>query len=131
MREEEFWGVVKSIARSVEEEEDGSRTIEVGVGEGRTQLIRIKVDDLGGKVGRCAVFGTLLGNLADLECERALRLNATTVRFGAIAAMEDKAVLRETLRLATADREEILFTVSELGVVGDELERELYGSDRF
>lgn len=47
--------------------------------------------------------------MADLECERALRFNATVVKLAAIAIMEDMVIVRETLRPATCDPDEILF----------------------
>ena len=131
MQEETFWKVVESVAKKVEKEADGARTIEVQLADDRSQLIRIRLADLGDRFGLCATFGTLVGQLKDLDCQKALRLNASTVHFGAIAVMDDMVVIRETLRLATCDPDEILFAVSELATLGDALEKELCGTDRF
>jgi len=131
MREETFWKVVESVGTCVEKEEDGTRTIEVQLTADRSQLIRIKLADLGDPFGVCATFGTLVGELKDLDCEHALRLNASKVHFGAIAVMDDMVVIRETLRLATCDPDEVLFAISELATLGDALEKDLSDADRF
>jgi len=131
MQEETFWKIVKSQGEVVDTQEDGTTTIELGTAKGRSQLVRIAVKDLGGNFGPCAVFGTLIGEADKLDCDKALRLNASIVKFGAIAIMDDMAVLRENLRLATCDADEIRFTIAELAGIADALEEHLYGTDRF
>ena len=131
MKEHQFWEIVEAQGKVVGKEEDGATTIEVATEEGRSQLVRISVQDLGGNFGECAVFGSLVCEVGNLDCEKALRFNATVVKFGAIAVMEDMVIVRGTLRLATCDSDEILFTMAEIAGVADGLEKKLHGSDRF
>jgi len=131
MKEHQFWEIVEAQGKVVGKEEDGATTIEIETEEGRSQLVRISVQDLGENFGECAVFGSLVCEAGDLDCEKALRFNATAVKFGAIAIMDDMVIVRETLRMATCDSDEILFTLAEIAGVADGLEKKLYGSDRF
>ena len=131
MTEEEFWRIVKAQGKVVDTDQDGTTTVEVPTGEDRSQLIRVALKDFGVHLGVCAAFGSLIGEVGDLDCERALRLNATAVKFGAIAIMDDMVLLRETLRLDTCDSDEIMFTIAEMAGVADRLEQDLYDSDRF
>ena len=131
MKEHAFWVIVEAQGKVVGKDDDGATTIEIETEEGRSQLVRISVQDLGGNLGECTMFGSLVCEVADLDCEKALRFNATVVRFGAIAIMEDMVIVRETLRLATCDSDEILFTLAEVAGVADGLEKKLSGSDRY
>ncbi len=97
--------------------------------QGRTQLVELEIFQ--GRDHEMVRLRTGIGPTAPLSAARAvdaLRANAT-LSHGALAILDDKLIMTDTLVLADADPDELESAIRYLAVTADFYERTLYQVD--
>ena len=110
-------------------DEPGEISLEMPVGDDRSQLVVIKLTTLGDGF-QFAEISTGVGLRHEVDPVKCLERNAK-MTGGAIAFTGDMAIFRQVERLPVADVSDFALSLSIVAGTGDRLERELVGGDRF
>lgn len=128
----DFREIVDSIAQACNwevEAKQGSISIEVPTGSGRTQMVLI-TDDTDVADQPIVRYWSVIGPAEDIEYRRCLEENAK-LAYGAFAIQDDQLVLMDTQLVQDADPMEVGASIGNLAAYADRYERDLFGIDKF
>ena len=108
----------------------GVYSMEMPTPGGRSQIVNATLRE-SGLGSDMILFYTPVGAITDdVDCQSLLELNVGTI-YARVGIMEGHVVVVAGQMLDSADVSEVIAMLSEVGTLGDLLERLLYGDDKF